>query len=463
MITSPGIGSGLDIESLVSQLVTLEGQAPAERLARREGGFQAELSGLGTFRASLDGLRSALAVLKDPTQFNTRTASSSNEDLFTVSVENNVAPGDYDIEVLSLARVHKLSSAVYADAETFVGDGTLEFTLDPGGENPTTISIEIPEPEDPTFEDPTLAQVRDAINSADNNPGVVASIINAEDGAYLILNGTETGAANSFSVTATGDAALVALAAGLTEQQVAADAEITIDGFTHLSTTDTITGAIDGMTIELQGAEPGETAVLSVSRDVTTARDMVEAFVDAYNSLITTTNELTRYNSETGETGLLQGRSIVTSLLNRLYQEFNETMSGPLNSIRDLGMSITVDGKIELDDAALESVLNSSFEDVGDMFSNVTDGAAVRFDALLDDYLKFGGLMDSREDGLEASIATVEEDREQLNIRLAAVESRLRTQFLALDQLVAELNGTSGFLSTQLNNLLSPSVLLGGS
>lgn len=465
-ITSPGIGSGLDIQSLVTQLVAFEGQPAADRLSRREAGFQATLSGLGTFRSAIDAFHSALTPLKDLGEFGGRIATSSDEEIFTVTADSDVTASDYSIEVISLAQGQKLSSGAFGDAESPIGTGTLTFTL-----NEASFSVEIE-----TLEFAGLRDVRDAINDADNNPGVTANIINAEDGARLVLTSTKTGEENTMTVTASGgDGGLTVFdydpptTTNLTETQAASDAEILIDGFTRLSATNTVADAVEGLTIELHSADPGNELSLSVELDLDQARTAVEDFVDAYNSLISTMGQLTSYNPETREAGLLQGNSIVSSLSDRLSREFSRTADGNLSSLRDLGLSISLEGKIEIDttipgielDKTLDDVLAESFNDVGTLFADKFDGFAVGFDALLDEYLKSDGLLDVRTDGLNSSIDRINDQRETLDKHLVAVEARYRTQFLALDSLISELNNTSGFLGTQLANLPNPAALLG--
>lgn len=465
-ITSPGIGSGLDIESLVSQLVALEGQPQQQRLDRREATFQAELSGLGTFRSALDSFRTALESLQDLEEFGARTVFSSDEDIFTVSASNSAAPGSYDIEVVSLAKSHKLASAAFADAATYVGTGTLEISIDPASAEGGTFSVEILD-----SEKATLADIRDAINSAANNPGVVASIVNAEDGAHLVLNGTLTGAARTMTITASGgDGGLDALVydpdnlvTNLSETQAAADAELRIDSFTHFSSTNTVTDAIDGLTIDLVSAEEGSVETLQIALDKDQTRIQIEDFVSAYNGLIITSQGLTSYDPETRAAGPLQGDSLVPSLLNRLTREFNATVPAAYTkpaSLRDLGITFTLEGTLEIDDDVLDEVINNDFAAIGNVFAHATEGVARRFDNVFDEYLKADGILDTRNDGLQASIATITSLREQLALRLQSVESRLRSQFLALDTLIAELNNTSGFLGAQLANLPSPGALV---
>ncbi|MBT8136183.1 MAG: flagellar filament capping protein FliD [Gammaproteobacteria bacterium] len=465
-VTSPGIGSGLDIQSLVSQLVAFEGQNAADRLSRREAGFQATLSGLGTFRAALDSFRSALEPLKDVDKFSARTASSSNEDLFTVSADGTADPGEYSIEVVSLAQSHKLSSAAFASSDDPIGTGTLTISLDT-----TSFDVEILD-----LGESSLRNIRDAINAEEKD--VIASIVNAQDGAHLVLSSTKTGADNEITVQVSGgDGGLTPFiydpaggTTNLSESQAAADAEILIDSFSHLSATNIVSAAIDGLTIELESADPGTPATLSVGLDLDQTRVLIEDFVDAYNSLVRSTGDLTRYDPETKTAGLLQGNSIVTSLTDRMSREFNRTVDGYLRSLRDINLSVALDGTIEIDanplglttdKPTLDEVLAENFNDVSNLFADGENGFAVRFDVLMDEYLQADGLIDSRVDGLNDSIGRINDQRERLDQHLIAVEERYRIQFQSLDSLIASLNNTSGFLGAQLANLPSPAALLG--
>ncbi|NND61470.1 MAG: flagellar filament capping protein FliD [Gammaproteobacteria bacterium] len=465
-ITSPGIGSGLDIDQLVSQLVLFEGQPAQNRLNSREATFQAELSGLGTFRSALDSFRTALEPLKELSGFGARTVSSSNEDIFTVSADSNVAPGSYDLEVVSLAQGQKLTSSAFADGETFVGSGTLTIAIDPGSEQGGTFSIDLSD-----SSETTLNGIRDAINSASDNPGVVASVVNASDGSHLVLSGSLTGTGRDITITASGgDGGLEALGYdpdnginNLTEVQAAADAEIRIDSFTHFSKTNTVTEAIEGLTIDLLTAEAGTVETLSIGLDKDETRSLVDDFVAAYNGLVLTAQGLTDYNDETGATGALQGDSLVPMLMSRINNEFNTTLNvpaGDLSSLRELGMSVTLEGTLDVDEDVLDQVINENFSAIGRLFADESNGVAVRFDAVFEDYLKSDGILDTRNEGLQASIKTISDQRARLDERLISIETRLRKQFLALDTLVAELNSTSGFLGSQLANLPSPGALV---
>ena len=457
-ISSPGIGSGLDIENLVSQLVLFEGQPARSRLDRREATYQAELSAIGTFRSSLDTLQTALEKLSGLGDFG-RTLSGGDEEIFTVSADDTAAPGSYDIEVVNLAQGQRLSSGAFESAGTFVGDGTLTIAVDGG-----SFSLELLDSEDTTLEG-----IRDAINAAGDNPGVFASIVNSVDGAHLVLNSTLTGADKTVTVTASnGNGGLDALVydpagsgtTNLTEVQAPLDAEIRIDNLTHLSATNKVSGAIDGLTFELVSADPGTTTTVSVGLDREQTETLVTDFVDAYNDLVTNVSSLTGYDVDTRTAGALQGDSLASTLMDRLAREFNKAVFLPLTSLRDIGISVSLDGTLDIDDAKLSDVVASDRNDLRDLFEDKTYGVAVRMGAVIDDYLKSDGLFDVRTDGLNAGIDDITAQRERLAARLESLDARLRSQFLALDQLVAELNSTSGFLGAQLANLPSPSALL---
>ena len=234
-ITSTGIGSGLDVNGLVQQLVTAEGQAASQRLIQRETQFQSRLSAYGSLKSSLEGFKTAIDALQNNDAVRGRTISSSNEDAISLAVTSDAVPASYSIDIESLATAARLSSASFTGADAAVGSGTLDLSI---GTESFSVTI------DP--EANTLADIRDAINNADDNAGVLATIINAESGSFLVLTGTRTGAANGVTVTqSTPDNGLSALtfdpgngSNNLTESVAAADARATVNGFTVTSDTE---------------------------------------------------------------------------------------------------------------------------------------------------------------------------------------------------------------------------------
>ena len=454
-IFSSGVGSGLDVAGLVSQLVTAEGAAPSARLDREEASLQAELSAFGSLRSSLDELRSALDSLQSLNSFRGRQVTLSGTDYLSATADSSSVPGSYDIEVELMASAHRLASDPYADADTEVGTGTLTVTAGSSGAFGVVI--------DSTNN--TLAGIRDAINDASNNVGVLATIINGVDGSRLILSSSKTGVNNPITVTETGgDGGLAPLVydplnmiTNMTEVDPAQDARILINGFAVESSSNSVSGAVDGLEIELIAENlPGETTNLSVSFDREGSREAVTGLVDAYNAYLDATAELTSFDVESETRGPLFGESILRSLSFQLRQEFTATitgLAGPFDNLLDIGITTDLDGKLSLDTAKLNAAFAEDFDAVGTLFADQTNGVANRLDALLDPYLATGGLLDARTDGIDASIQDISDRREALNTRLLAVEERLFRQFNALDTLLAELQSTSGFLTQQLDNL----------
>ena len=460
-IISSGVGSGLDISGLVSQLVAAEGAAPAARLDREEASLQAELSSYGSLRSALAELNSALDGLTDLESFRGRTVSLSKPDFLSASASSNAVPGSYDIEVQQLAAAHRLASDPFTSADEEIGTGTLSIRV-----GAATFAVSIDESNN------TLAGIRDAINDASNNTGATATIVNTVDGSRLIFTGTETGETNILTVTQSdGDGGLASLVydpdnliTNLTEVTAPQDAVALINGFVVQSDTNSLSGAVDGLDIELLTInEPGETSRLSVSFDQSASGDSVQNLITAYNTFIDSTRQLSSFDPETQERGPLFGDSALRTLTTRLRQELTETVSGltgPFDNLFDLGITTELDGKLKLDSTKLDAAFAENFEAVGTLFADEDAGIASRLAALIDPQLETGGILDARTDGISESIRDINDRREALNIRLQAVEARLSRQFNALDGLLAQLQSTSGFLTQQLENL--PGVALFG-
>ncbi|WP_405233762.1 flagellar filament capping protein FliD [Lentisalinibacter salinarum] len=454
-ITSTGIGSGLDVGGIVEQLVAAEGQPARQRFARQEARAQSELSAYGTLKSALSDFRDQLDGMKSLNSLLTRKASSGNEELFAVVPDETAIPASYSVEVVQLAQAAKLTSGAFADSDALVGTGTLTI-----GVGALSFDIEI------TEENNTLAGIRDAINDAVDNAGVSATIVNADAGSYLILSGTRTGASREVSVSqAGGDGGLAALTydavagtGSLTLSQAAQDAHVRIDGFDVYSETNTVTGAIDGVSIDLLDAAPGETNDAVIEYDVAAVRSTITDFVESYNELVDTVGSLTSYNQETQQGGPLLGDATLRGLEAQLRREFSTpagNSQSPFGTLAEIGVSLQIDGKLAVDDTRLDEALGANFQDVGRLFA-AEDGFAVRLFDRVDRALSDEGAIETRTEGLNNRIERIEEQRESLNRRLEALETRLLRQFNALDSLVSQLNNTSSFLAQQLANLPTP-------
>ena len=406
-IVSTGIGSGLDIAGIVQQLVAAEGQPVEARISQQEARAQSKLSAFGSLKSALSDLRDKLDIMRNLDQFLARKAVSSNEDYFSVSAGTDALPASYSLEVAQLAQAQKLTSGAFTDADTVVGTGTLTLTV-----GTSTADIEI------TSENSTLAGIRNAINAATDNPGVAATIVNAESIAPQ-------------------------------------DALIRIDGFDVMSDTNTFTGAVQGVTITALADTGGVTETLTVENDEDTTRQLVADFVESYNALIGVFDSLTDYNSEVDVAAPLVGDATIRGIRDQIRRELStavQDLEAPFSVLRDVGVEVQLDGKLQINDDELSTVLADDFVKFGQLFST-TDGFAVRLYDLADGFLKTDGIIDARTKGLETTIESLNDDRTALNERLASLETRLLRQFNALDSLLAQLSQTSNFLAQQLNSL----------
>lgn len=452
-ITSSGIGSGLDIAGLVQQLVAAEGQPLEFRIARQEATIQAKLSAFGSLKSSLSAFDDQLQKMNTLNTFLARKASSADEDLLTVVVDETALPASYEVEVLQLAQAQKLQSGAFADSDTVVGTGTLSIAV---GTDSFNIIID--------STNNTLEGIRDAINDALDNKGVAATIVNADTGSHLILTGENTGSDQSMIITQSGgDGGLSALEYdppnmlnSLTETAQALDANIKIDGHDVTSDNNAVVGAIEGVTLNLVAANVGVTTQITVENDLDAVRQQIDGFVNSYNQLIDTFDTLTTFNVEGNTATALFGDSVIRNVRDRLRHELSiavTDIAATFNTLTEIGIETDIDGKLSVDATTLDSFLTTEFSKVGQLFAN-SDGFAVRLSTVVDNYLnEDDGIIAARTDGLDTTIDDFAVQREALNRRLAALEVRLSRQFNALDALIAQLTTTSIFLTQQLANL----------
>jgi flagellar hook-associated protein 2 len=452
-IISSGIGSGLDVAGLVQQLVAAEAKPVETRIGQQEARTQAKLSAFGSLKSALSEFRDKLDIMKDLQSFLARKGSSANADVFGVSVNSSAVAARYSVEVVQLAQAQKLTSGAYANSDAVVGTGMLTVTL-----GSTSFSVDIGD------ENSTLAGIRNAINGAGDNPGVAATIVNAEAGSYLILTADDTGSAQTMTVTqADGDGGLSGLEYdpqnglnSLTEASPAQDAIVRIDGFEVVSAGNTVSGAIDGVTINLLQAAAGETFELKVENDEAAVRKTITEFVESYNRLIDTFGKLTAFDATSKIGGPLLGDATVRGVREQLRREFSgvvQSVDLPFSMLREVGIETQLDGKLKIVDADLSKVLANDFTRLGQLFANPQDGFATRLFGVVDGLLASDGILDTRTTGLNGQIERFNDQREALGERLASLETRLLRQFNALDSLIGQLSVTSNFLTEQLANL----------
>ncbi|MBU0537512.1 MAG: flagellar filament capping protein FliD [Gammaproteobacteria bacterium] len=454
-ITASGIGSGLDISSIVSQLVSAERSPVETRLNSKESLIQARLSAFGSLKSALTNFQSSLSTLKNSATFTKHTAVISDPTMFSATTSGTAVAGNYSVQVEQLAASHKIASQAYTDSDASVGSGELSISV-----NGEAFTITVAEGED------SLTAIRDAINAAEDNSGVSASIVNDQDGAHLVFSATKSGLGNAINISAvngaSGDLSQLAFDTGLAtqlssmvEKNAALDSRILVDGFTQTSANNKIEGMIEGVTFDLLKASPGDVFSLTVKQDTAVVKKAVESFVTNYNTLMTTINDLTAYNPTAKTAGLLQGDSSVRSVANTLRQEMGTIVSGldnELDSLSEIGVTTGDKGKLVIDSSKLADIIASDFDSLSGIFSS-ENGYATRLDSVISGLTASGGILASRTDSLSQQVTRITQQREALDLRIASIEARYKAQFSALDSLLGQLNSTGTFLTEQLVNL----------
>ncbi len=383
-LSSPGIGSGLDVNGLVSQLMALE-QRPLTLLNTKEAQLQAQLSAFGSLKGALSGFQTAVAALASPAKFSAVKAGVADGTVLSASAAPAAGAGSFSIEVQQLAQAQKLKSAAFASTSETVGTGTLtiqfgsysggSFTLNPD-KAARTITI--------GNDKASLAGVRDAINAA--NAGVTAGIVNDGSGNRLVLSSKDSGLANALRISVSDDdgdhgdnAGLSRLVydattggtKNLTETVEAKNAALVIDGISISKPTNTVNDAIEGVTLNL--LKTGTTK-LDVARDSSGVKAAIESFVKAYNDLNKTLGDLSKYDAANKKASILTGDSTVRAVQSQLRSLFNGALSsagGGLTALADIGVSFQSDGTLKLDASKLTAALNDPSKDVSTLFAAI--------------------------------------------------------------------------------------------
>jgi flagellar hook-associated protein 2 len=445
------LGSGLDITSLVGQLVAAE-RAPGElRIRRLTNQTDTKISALGALNGVLSTLQSSLNGLKTLESFQIKKAESADRTVFTASATSAAASGTYNIEVEQLATAQRLNSAAFAAGSgAVVGTGTLTLTS-----GTDSFSVDISDSAN------TLAGIRDAINASTANTSVQASVIQAADGARLVLAARAVGAANSIRVTQTGGdgglAQLVYDPGVTTNLQVLApaqDARVIIDGFTVNSTSNVIEDAIDGVSISLLRANDNTAFALTVSNDRAKVVENINKFVTEYNNVAGKAQELRKFDPSTESAGPLLGdatlRSIETSLRRELTSR-TASAAAPYDSLAAIGIRTGADGKLRVDSGRLNAALDADFSTAARLFG-AEDGVAARLARVVDSALAPEGVLATRTTGLQATKKSLDADQKALDARMELVKARYTKQFVAMDQLLTSLQSTATYLTQQLAN-----------
>lgn len=446
-LTATGIGSGLDINTIVNVLVDAE-KVPKEALFNKaERTIDAKVSAMGTLKSSLSTFQDALSKLTDSGNLNQRTVDTGDNNYFGATADKNAQPGSYNIRVEQLAQAHKVAGAYTADSSLPVGEGSLDLTVNGNSFNVVVGATD------------SLDTIAKNINDATDNAGITATIVTSDSGSRLVLTSNTEGPANSISVAATDiiGTGLNDMFGGVNLQQVqtAQSSIIHIDGEQLTSETNEVTNAIAGITLNLTEADNSQTNILSIAQDDAAVKEVVEGFVDSYNSLMESIDKLSVYDADTDTAAALQGDSMLRSIESQLRSIASERITVGSDSIAlyDIGIEADRYGKLSVDSTKLDDMIANNMDKVEGLFATDVSGIANRFDNMVDGYVKTSGLISSRTNTYTSDKHRLDDQREAFSLKMELLESRLFKQFNAMDLIVANLNAQSASIVSGLNSL----------
>ena len=467
-ITISGLGTGLDIGGMVTAIADAEKAPKQAQIDRLTTKTETSLSAVGTLTSAVETFEASLTALESSSSsFEGLGVQSSADGVASATAGAGAVPGSYEVEVISLASSSKVASASLEGgaSTTFDSGGTL--TIDVGDNASYEVQV---------APGASLTEIRDAINSQlSATAGISANIITDASGARLVLSSEVTGEGTDLYVKGTGDLAALNINVDedgnhdLTQQSgtgagsitLASNASYKIDGLELSSSTNTVT-ALSGLSIKLTAEG---TTTLTVAPNTEGLKTSIEAFVSAYNNLITVTNALTRVTTSEDETstsedetstdaGALVGDALVRSLLGSIRNELVQpsTGSGELSVLAQLGVTTNKDGTLSIDDAKLSSALETHYDEVQAFFVG-DDGLIPRLKSVTEPYTAPGGLLAGRTESLQKTMTQLSEQQQALDRRIDSLTTSLYTKYNNMDILVAQLQATSESILATLNAL----------
>jgi flagellar hook-associated protein 2 len=447
-ISSPGIGSGLDVNSIVTQLVALEKQ-PLQQLQTRASGIQSQISLVGKIQSQLAALQTAAQSLSSSTKWGALQASVSDATVLSAQASSGATAGSYSVMVNDLAK-SEVAATAKVNVDDAVGGGTLSITA--GG---STVDVAV-------ADGSSLSDIAAAIN-AEEDVGVRATVVRDGSGQeQLVLKAKNTGAAG-FSVAVTdndGDdtdatgLSMFAYSGGtgsLTQVQPGNDASVEIDGLPIQTASNTLDGVVPGLKLTLTKTTDAPVDVV-VSSDAETAKTSIGDFVKAYNELNNTLRTALKYDEATKVAGPLQGDTVMIGVQRALRNMLSSTTGGAgFSRLSEIGLDTDTSGALVVNDSKLSAALER-FDDVEAFFTldtgnQMTEGLARKFDTMTSSLLDFEGTLANKTDALERAQQRITDEQTKINERAVRMEARLRTQYAALDAKLGGMQSISSYVA----------------
>lgn len=370
-IESLGLGSGVLTTDLVDQIISAEREVTELRLNNRQELIEAKITAYGEIRSLMSNMQTAVNRLASPSAASLTKVTSSDESILTATTSLTADPGKYDVEVLNTAKAHSLATSSFESFDEIIGTGKLVFSFGTntydGSDNLTgqdlnterkSATIEIDE------SSRTLSGVRDAINNA--GIGVTANIINDGSGYRLLVTSDESGEENAMRIEARDENdnlltnGLSALAynenqtgsSNMEETSRGEDAQLEVNGLSIRRSSNQVTEVINGVTLNLTGADVGNPVSVVVSADAETLSENIQSFVESYNSLKDFVDSLSSYDADAQQGGLLLGDSTMRSIQGQIRSLISQPipgLTGEYRSLTELGVNTNRDNNFLLD------------------------------------------------------------------------------------------------------------------
>jgi len=460
-ISSVGLGSGLDVKSIVSQLVALE-KAPITALQTKEASIQTKIASFAQIKSLVATFSDAASKLSLDSGWSSLNIASSSPTSVNATVSGVATPGNYSFTVSQLSQAQTTASSV-VPAGTVMGTGSI--TVQVGSGAAKTIDIA-------AGDDTSLAGVASKINDA--AAGVTASVVSDSTGQRLVLRSTSTGSASGFTVSASsvttttnpdGSVDTSTSTGGLSQltfsvKQAAQDTKAQINGVDITSSTRDFTTVVPGLTFTAAQVTTAPVDI-SVTADTAATKKNIQAFVDSYNAINDLLSSSVKYDADSKTAGGLQGDSTAVGLQNTLRSLVGTVTSttGAFSRLSDIGISVLRGGNLSVDSTKLDKALStsSSAADVKKLFAtrdagDAGNGIAVKFKALTTQMLSFDGTFNTKTDSLNLEDKRNQSDQDKITARAAALEARLNAQYTALDTKMASLNSLSAYVTQQVTN-----------
>lgn len=455
-ISSQGIGSGLDVNSIVSQLVAIEKQ-PLQQLQVKASTLKAQLSLYGTVKSQASTLGDMAALIAGASGWNIPKASSSNASAVTVTASASAAAASISVEVSQLARAQSTGSAgitagtaAGASGNLTIELGTWSDALPPVFTPGSSLSVAVDAAD-------TLTAIAAKIN-ATANVGVTATVLRDGSNERLVIKSNSSGTAAGFRVAApavAGSLSLTNPSDGVNfVGQSAQDAKVKINGVSVVSATNKMTDVHPGVSLQLTQTTSAPVEV-TVENDLDAVQKNIQNFVDAYNALNKTLADATKYDAFSKKGGLLQGDSTTVGLQNTLRAILGSSSTGSsFSRLSEIGIERQADGSLKLNETKLKTAMQD-MDNLKKLFVTNNDNAMTNgFGLKVRDFARglvsFDGSVTNKSTALQGSITRNSTDQDRVSDRAARVEVALRRQYTALDRQMAQMTSLSAYVTAQL-------------